>query len=192
MIVAIILLFILTIAATIAAYILVIPERRRPYLNPFWSWVRDFLNMRHLYLERILRGLYVYSTIFTLIMGIGAGVITPFALVGSDAGFGTVLLSLVVGLIAGALLTALLLFLIRIGYENVMLKVSLTDAAKCINEKLGGSPEPRNYEPRGGYENRGYEKPRRRPAPPRPVVCRRCGARYDPRRGRCPHCDDRW
>ena len=174
----IILIVVLLIAALIGTFRYLLPEKRAAYLSPALSKVRDFLMMKQLYLEKILRTLYILGTVFTVVLCIAGGILVPFML--PDMSFGQRLLGLLIGIIAGALLCVILLFFNRIFYESIMLKVMLTDAAKKINSKLGGETRPQ-------------EEPRRRlPAPPRPVVCRRCGARFDPRRGYCPNCDERW
>ena len=179
---SIVIIAILAIASVIAAFVLILPEKRKARLSPFWYRVREFLTMRVLYLEKILRTLYVIATVFTFVLCVAGGLLSPFLLPNSDKNFGSILLGMILGLLAGIILAAVLLFIIRISYESTMLKVSLTKAAKDINEKIGGSSESRSY-----------EEPRRRPAPaPRPVTCRYCGTRFDPRRGYCPNCDERW
>ena len=177
MVAALIILFIIALAATIAAFVFLLPEKRKSRLSPFWNRIRDFLRMKELYLEKIYRALYVISSIFVFVFAVIGGFVLPLVMPASEGGgFGAAIL----GLLGGIIAAALLLFILRISYESIMLKVSLTKATKDINEKMGGASEPR-----------GYEEPRRRPAP-RPVVCRRCGTRFDPRRGYCPNCDERW
>lgn len=179
---SIVIILILCIVAIIAAFVFILPEKRKNRLSPLMYRVRDFLTMRVLYLEKILRTLYVIFTVFTFVLCVSGGLLSPFLIPDSDRSFGSVLLGMILGLLVGVILAAVLLFIIRISYESTMLKVSLTKAAKDINEKIGG-----------GSESRGYEEPRRRPAPaPRPVTCRYCGTRFDPRRGYCPNCDERW
>lgn len=174
-----VILVLLVIASLVMTFIFLLPERRKAYLSPFWLRIHDFLSMKQLYLEKILRMLYVISTVITFVLCVGGGLLAPFML--PDRSFGSILLGIPVGLLAGALIAAILLFFIRIFYENIMLAVSLTKAAKSLDQKFGGNSESRSY-----------EEPRRRPAPPRPVICRRCGTRFDPRRGYCPNCDERW
>lgn len=179
---AIIIMILLLVAALVGTFKFILPERRKPYLSPFLLKVHDFLSMKELYLEKVMRTLYVIITVVTLVLCLGGGIVmTPALMASAGANFGKVLLGILLGAILGAILSVILLFFIRIGYESAMLKIMLTDAAKAINNKMGGSAEPR-----------AIEEPRRRPAAPRPVVCRRCGARYDPRRGYCPNCDERW
>lgn len=176
----IVLVILLMIAALVGTFKFLLPEKRVPYLSPKLIKVRDFLTMKHLYLEKILRTLYVLGTVITVVLCVAAGILTPFLL--PQMNFGQRLLGLLIGIILAALLMVIFLFFNRVFYESIMLNVMLTDAAKKINQKMGGESEGRSY-----------EEPRRRlPAPPRPVVCRRCGARFDPRRGYCPNCDERW
>ena len=177
-----ILLLLLLIAALVWTFKFLLPEKRVPYLSPFMRKLRDFLTMKHLYLEKILRTLYVLSSVITFVLTMGMGILMPFMI--PDMNFGLRLLALLGGIIGGAITSVISLFFTRILYENIMLKVMLTDAAKKINAKMGGDGEERSY-----------EEPQRRLAPPsrpRPVVCRRCGTRFDPRRGYCPNCDERY
>ena len=176
---SIVILLLLCIAAIIGTFVFILPEKRKNRLSPLLYRVREFLTMRVLYLEKILRTLYVITTVLTFVICVFGGLLSPFMLPSDEKSFGGVLLGMILGLIVGAILAFILLFIIRISYESTMLKVSLTKAAKDINEKVGGG------------ESRSYEEPRRRPAPPRPVTCRYCGARFDPRRGYCPNCDER-
>lgn len=176
---SVILIIVLLIAALVGTFKFLLPERRAAYLSPFWRRIRDFLSMKNLYLEKILRTLYVVSTVVTFVLCIAGGILAPFMM---DLNFGQTILGILLGLIIGALLAVILLFITRISYESIMLKIMLTDAAKKINQKMGGESERHSY-----------EEPRRRlPAAPRPAVCRRCGTRFDPRRGYCPNCDERW
>ena len=175
----IILIVVLLIAALIGTFKFLLPEKRAAYLSPAMAKVRDFLMMKHLYLEKILRTLYIIGTVITVVLCIAGGILTPFML---PLNFGQKLLGLLLGIIAGALLCVILLFFNRIFYESIMLSVMLTDAAKKINGKLGGEARPQ-------------EEPRRRlppPSAPRLVTCRYCGARFDPRRSYCPNCDERY
>ena len=176
---SIVLIIILLIAALVGTFVFLMPEKRAAYLSPFWMRVRDFLMMKELYLERILRTLYVLGSVSTFVLCIAGGLLMPFMVGGMN--FGQKLLFMLLGLLVGAILAVIMLFITRITYENIMLKVMLTDAAKKINQKMGS-------------DGRASEEPRRRAAPPapRPVVCRRCGMRYDPRRGYCPNCDERY
>ena len=176
----IILIVVLLIAALIGTFKFLLQEKRAAYLSPLMAKIRDFLMMKQLYLEKILRTLYIIGTVITVVLCIAGGILTPFML---PLNFGQKMLGLLLGIILGALLCVILLFFNRIFYESIMLSVMLTDAAKKINDKMGGEKE------------RSYEEPRRRlppPSGPRPVTCRRCGARFDPRRGYCPNCGERY
>ena len=179
---SVVLLLLLIIAAMVFTFAFLLPERRAANHGPFLRKVRDFLMMKELYLEKVLRGMYVFFTVLIFVLCVGGGILSPF-LSPVKQSFGKVILGMLLGLLAGIVSAVILLFLIRLLYESAMLKVSLTKAAKSLDNKLSGG------------ESRGnYEEPRRRSAAPapRPVVCRRCGARFDPRRGYCPNCDERW
>jgi len=181
-----VLLILLLIAAMVFTFGFILSDRRAANLSPLLRKVRDFLKMKKLYLEKVLRGLYVFITVLVFVLCVGGGVLlVPAVMVSAKAGFGTVLLGIIGGLLGGVILAAILLFIIRISYESTMLKISLTKAAKSLESKFCGD-----------MDDRAYEEPRRRPrtaAPaPRPAVCERCGTRFDPRRGYCPNCGERW
>ena len=60
---------VLAVGATIAAFIFLLPEAKRPKLNKFLGTVSDILNFKTLFIEKILKALYVFATAFALIFG---------------------------------------------------------------------------------------------------------------------------
>ena len=233
------LLFLLVIAATVLTFIFIVPERRSYRLGRFGLFIRDFLTMKHFYLEHILRAAYIFCTIAALILCIGGGFLIPLVTLGRYD-IGRALLGSLAGLLGGALLAALMLFLIRIIYERAMMQVALTNAARSLDRKINGSSSGGNsYDDRGRVDYRQSApqpspytppqpqrpqpipqtqrpqtqpqrpqqrpqqnpypadertiQPNRQPQPQQPLkyaLCRRCGARFDPRWGRCPICKE--
>lgn len=57
------------IAATVLAFIFILPEKRANSSNKFVAALHDLLNFKHLLIEKILKALYIFSTAFTLIYG---------------------------------------------------------------------------------------------------------------------------
>lgn len=246
MMTAYVLLGLVTLAAVILTLIFIVPERRSYSLSPFMRKIRDFLMMKRFYLEGILRVMYIIFSVATPILCIGASFLTPLVTIGRYD-MGRALGGALGGLLGGAVASAVMLFVLRIIFENAMMMVSLTNAAKSLDSKYNGSsasheePSGRyNYQPQA-YQQPAYQEPaytqspytaapqqhpqqyapqnvhpqQQRPQQQRPqnpqdgptvrpqhrpqqqqqplkyAVCRKCGARFDPRWGQCPICKER-
>ena len=108
--------WILALAATILAFIFIIPEKRRANLNAFFTFLHKTFNFKYLVIEKIFQFMYVFSTCCTIIMGI----ITMF-----DADF-----------ITGLLITILGPIVLRIVFELSMMIIIAIKNIIEINEKL--------------------------------------------------------
>jgi hypothetical protein len=60
---------VLAIGGTIVAYILIIPEKKRAGLNKFLQVLHDIFTFKSLLLEKIIRVLYVLSTLSCVFVG---------------------------------------------------------------------------------------------------------------------------
>lgn len=49
---------ILALAGTICMFIMILPEKARPGLNPFLKYIHDLFNFKVLWLEQILKFIY--------------------------------------------------------------------------------------------------------------------------------------
>lgn len=58
------------IAVTVLAYIFIIPEKKRESLPKIFKIVHDLLNFKELFLEKILKALYVLSTAACVTIGL--------------------------------------------------------------------------------------------------------------------------
>ena len=116
---------ILAVVATVLAYIFIIPENKRAGLNKLLQWVHDVCNFKLLYIEHILKALYILETAFCLI----AGFLMLFSVI--DAYFFTVYIGWVglLVMIVGPIITRLI-------YEALMLAVLHLKATREINDKL--------------------------------------------------------
>ena len=116
---------ILAVVATVLAYIFIIPENKRAGLNKLLQWVHDVCNFKLLYIEHILKALYILETAFCLI----AGFLMLFSVI--DAYFFTVYIGWVglIVMIVGPIITRLI-------YEALMLAVLHLKATREINDKL--------------------------------------------------------
>lgn len=117
---------ILALVATVLLLILVVPEKRRAKLPKFFQIVHDICNFKGLLIEKVLKVLYVYSTIYVMFMG----VLTWF----SSGNFGT-------NFLIGILMIVLGPIAIRLVYEVLLLGVILVKNVIQINNKLSGKTD---------------------------------------------------
>lgn len=61
---------VLAIAATVLAFIFVVPEKRREKLNAFGKFLHDLCTFKFLVVEKILQALYIFSTAFIVLYGV--------------------------------------------------------------------------------------------------------------------------
>ncbi len=171
---------ILAIGATVVAFILLLPEKKRPKLNKFFGVVADILNFKHLFIEKILKAVYVFATAFAIIFGF----LMLFSFVRYDYwGYSGVHWYGYQGLIimiGGPIV-------IRIAYEILMMFILLVKNTMEINKKMPAvteAPCECKEEPAPAAE------PAQAPAPePEPLYryCTVCGTRYDANKGGCPN-----
>ncbi len=164
---------ILAIAATIVLFILVLPKSKDGKLpNKFLQFLHDALNFKILFLESILKAIYVLLTCLCIFIGF----FLLFSRVGYSYGYGygyytsTFLYGLVM-LILGPIL-------LRISYELLMLAIILVKNVIEINRKLKSSSD-------------GSSQDEEAPPKPEPVYlyCTQCGTRYDvTQQSTCPNC----
>lgn len=60
---------ILAVAATVLAFIFIIPEKKYATLPKFFRIVADIFNFKNLMIETILRALYIFFTCYAIISG---------------------------------------------------------------------------------------------------------------------------
>ena len=58
------------IAATVLAFIFILPEKKREKLPKFLKMVHDVLNMKQLFIETVLRAVYVFATFACILVGV--------------------------------------------------------------------------------------------------------------------------
>lgn len=115
---------IISIILTILLAILVVPEKRRNGLPKFFQVIHDICNFKGLLLEKVLKILYVFSTINVMLTGI-------FTWFSGGYNFGMTFLT-------GLLILVLGPILVRLAYEFLMLFVLLVKNVIQINNKLNG------------------------------------------------------
>ena len=115
---------IISIILTILLAILVVPEKRRNGLPKFFQVIHDICNFKGLLLEKVLKILYIFSTINVMLTGI-------FTWFSCGYNFGMTFLT-------GLLILVLGPILVRLAYEFLMLFVLLVKNVIQINNKLNG------------------------------------------------------
>ena len=115
---------IISIILTILLAILVVPEKRRNGLPKFFQVIHDICNFKGLLLEKVLKILYIFSTINVMLTGI-------FTWFSGGYKFGMTFLT-------GLLILVLGPILVRLAYEFLMLFVLLVKNVIQINNKLNG------------------------------------------------------
>lgn len=118
---------VLAIAATVLAFIFVVPEKRREKLNAFGKFLHDLCTFKFLVVEKILQALYIFSTAFIVLYGVLQlfNVQRDYWTGASKWMGGTGLLCIIVGPIA-----------VRLSYELMMMAVLLVKNVISINRKL--------------------------------------------------------
>ena len=118
---------VLAIAATVLAFIFIVPEKRREKLNAFGKFLHDLCSFKFLVVEKILQALYIFSTAFIILYGVLQlfNVQKDYWTGGSRWIGGTGLLYIIVGPIA-----------VRLSYELMMMAVLLVKNVISINRKL--------------------------------------------------------
>lgn len=115
---------IISIILTILLVVLVVPAKRREGLPKFFQVVHDICNFKGLLLEKVLKVLYIFSTINVMLTGI-------FTWFSGRYDFGMTFL-------AGLLILVLGPIIVRLAYEFMMLFVLLVKNVIQINNKLNG------------------------------------------------------
>ncbi len=110
--------FIVTIVLVVLLYMFVLPKDKRESLNPFLKIVHDILNLKGLLIETVLRFLYVFISVYFVVMGIVTFFTSPIAGLGM--------------LIFAPIITRLI-------FEGMMLVILLVKNVIEINNKLKGN-----------------------------------------------------
>ena len=117
---------ILAIAATVLAFIFIVPDKRREKLNGFCKFLHDLCNFKFLVVEKILQALYIFSTAFVILFG----VLQLFNVQENWAGGHTWMGGI------GLLYIILGPIIVRLTYEMMMMVILLVKNVIAINHKL--------------------------------------------------------
>lgn len=125
--VAVILGIIVAVAATVLAYIFILPESKRSALPKFFQFVADLFNFKYLVLEKILKALYIFNTLAC----VGVGFFMLFCFQRSWWGGGIIyegywgLIVMILGPVV-----------VRLMYEGMMLIILLVKNTIELNQKF--------------------------------------------------------
>lgn len=144
-------LLLLAVLLTVLAFIFIVPENRREKLNAFGKFLHDTCNFNYLLIEKILQVLYIFLTVFAILMG---------------------LYTLVHNFWVGLALTIIMPIVIRLIYEFLMMAVLLLKHVIMIDNKLKNQntvdKKPKTADPE--FISREPKKPAPTPAPAKPTV----------------------
>lgn len=116
---------ILAVAATVLAFIFIVPSKKREKLGGFFRFLHDVFNFKFLIIEKILQALYVFSTAFCICYGITSLFSFTWGYGYFYWGGGAGILTLLVGP-----------FVVRLVYEGLMLTLILIKNVIQINNKM--------------------------------------------------------
>ena len=195
---------ILAIAATVVAFVMIVPESKREKLGRFGKFLHDAVNFKFLIVEKILQALYIFVTAYVILCGFFMLFMAPETWTGRHWLGGSGILLMVLGPIA-----------VRLCYELLMMAVLLLKNVISINRKLKNQnersadadlfavPELHRTQPAkpvapvtpvapAAPAQRSTPSQPAAPvtpvAPAAPSFCTRCGAHLD-ENGHCPNCD---
>ena len=168
---------ILAIVGMVLLLVLIMPEKKRAKLPKFWQVVHDVFNFKQLWLEKIFKVLYVFTTLYVFFLGF-------FMLFGytaetysfdyyRGAHYGSMHVNTfpqgLAIMIGGPIV-------VRIVYEVAMLALLAVKNIIEINKKMPTMIEQKESAAPAA------------PAAPEYIFCTECGTRYDKSFGRCPNC----
>ena len=112
---------ILAIAATVLAFIFIVPEKKREKLNAFGKFLHDTCNFKYLVVEKLLQALYIFLTAYFILQGFFMLFPTSYGTWLGGAGLAIMIISPIV---------------LRLVYELLMMAVILVKNVIMINKKL--------------------------------------------------------
>ena len=158
---------VLAIVATVLAFIFITPEKKRASLPKFFQVVADVFNFKGLIIEKILKALYIFLTIYVILDG--------FFMIFVGAPFFSCLLTMVLGPV-----------LVRVVFELLMMLVLLVKNVISINNKLKNqNDEPAKDDFAFDYSQfTAPEAPKAEEA----AFCVNCGTKVEKGNAFCPDC----
>lgn len=122
------------VAATVLAFIFILPEKKRAKLPKILRIVSDILNMKQLFIETFFRALYIFSSFACVFVGV-------FMLFGFDVYSGRYYNHTAWYGGWGLLIAILGPIVVRVVYEGIMMGILLVKNTIEINKKLKNQNE---------------------------------------------------
>ncbi len=194
-----ILAIVLAIAATVLAFIFIVPEKKRASLNQIGKIIHDILNFKFLVIEKVLQALYIFSTATVILYGF-------FMLFYVEKGYSNYYYSTPSRWYGGYGLLLMILgpIAVRIAYEALMMAILLIKNVIQINNKIKNDNDDNNGNdvfatpiapvkeaPVAPVAPAAPAAPAAPVAPVEPVAnntCANCGNTVDPNSTFCPYC----
>lgn len=183
---AMVAILLLSVAATVLAFVFITPEKKREKLSAFGKMLHDFCNFKYLIVEKILQALYIFFTAMTVIEGIFMLFMAPYG--HWLGGYG--LLTILVGPIVIRLIFELLMMVILL-VKNV---ISINAKLKNQNDGTAGAnvfAAPDLSEVKETLRQKAAAQPAQETQPTQPTgnahFCAACGAALG-EDGKCPNC----
>ena len=168
------------IAATVLAFIFIVPEKKREKLGTFGKFVHDTVNFKYLIVEKILQALYIFATAYTILCGFFMLFMTTTTWTGTRWLGGWGILLMLLGPIV-----------IRLLYELLMMAVLLVKNVIEINCKLRAQDGAKAKDVFAAPDMSGLreklQKKFAKEEPEKPTFCAKCGTKLD-EGGACPIC----
>ena len=185
--IAAILGLVFALGCTILALIFITPESRRHTLNSFFTFVHDLFNFKFLFLEKVLKFLYIFNTLYCILAG--------FFMLFSGERYSSYYYSYFQSYaLPGLLLMILGPIAVRIIYEGIMLFILLVKNVIQINNKLKSNDgdnsmqTPFTAPEQTPFTNSAPSEPAPTSAGTTLHVCAHCGAAYEPGQNVCAQC----
>ena len=163
-----IILLVVSFVATVLIGILVVPNRAAKK-GGIGSALHNIVNFKGLLIEKIIKYLYIFTTVFSIAASIYLIFKNPL----------TGIISLIVTPIA-----------LRLTFELLMMFILLVTNVIEIRRHLTDRPD-NGTAPFSAYQQPPVQQPYAAPQTPNYAFCTRCGARYDKNAGGCPNGCDR-
>ena len=182
--VAITLGIIFALVGAILSVVLITPENKRATLNKFFVFVHDLFNFKFLLLEKVLKFLYIFSTLSCIAIG--------FFMLFSGVQYGGYYYSHYESFALQGLAVMILgPIVVRIIYEGAMMGILLVKNVIQINNKLKSDADENPVTNNPIFVNSEPETPAE-PAPvsdaPTRRFCTQCGAPYEEGQNACTQC----
>ncbi|MBQ9805835.1 MAG: hypothetical protein IJW49_04945 [Clostridia bacterium] len=186
----------LAIAATVLAFIFIVPDKRRNNLPGLLRVAHDLFNFKYLIVEKIMQALYIFSTLYTILYGF----FTIFTAFDSYTyrvydGFGEYHYETSYEWYGwrGLIIMILGPILLRLAYEGIMLIILLVKNVIQINNKLKNQNEGEVASmfdiPKIPLKKDDAPVETEAQAQPAPSFCTQCGTMLDAN-GNCPTCSN--